>query len=216
MQELFQSTGCDRIRKIEVGGLRIFVGRVVGEVGTDDEEILFVEIRFQNLRNLLEDGETLGADHDGHDRRDFSENQLKERQLDLQVMFPVVGVCPANERPFSLSDEFFAQGDIDRNLSQRRFRPGIERIYARPGKSDTMTGPEEEDPFVRVPPGDAVVGRRSHLSAEYVSRVGDDNRLRSKSIPGRMKPGSQHGLDLFRGRGVKAAGDGRLSHFLGF
>ena len=55
-----------------------------------------------------------------------------------------------------------------------------------------------------------------HLPAEDVPRVGHDKGLGSGSTDHGMYPGTGHGADFPRGRGIKCAGDGGLSHFLGF
>ena len=69
----------------------------MGEIRTDDEKVLLREIRFQHIGDLLQDFQPLGADDDGYDRRDLLENQLQERQLDFQAVFPVMGIDTENE-----------------------------------------------------------------------------------------------------------------------
>ena len=82
--------------------------------------MVFIKIGPQDLCDPLELAEPLGPDHDRNDRRNLSENQLKEGQLDLQAMIPVVGVRPAGEDAVSVSDQLLSQLDIDRNRPQRR------------------------------------------------------------------------------------------------
>ena len=187
------------------------------EVRTDDEKILFVEVRLQRLSYILEHAETLGADYDRHDGRNFLEDHLQERQLDLEAMLFVVGVAPEGERAASFLDEFLPEGNIDRHPAQGRLGIGILRVHACAGKPHPMAWPEEEYPLVRVPLRDAAEGGGRHFAAEHVPRVGYDHRLRRQAaVIGRMQPFSQHRSDLLFGGRIERAGNCRSSHFLCF
>ena len=193
LEEFLEPSGAQGLRQVGVGGLRILIGRVVREVRTDDEEILPVEIRVQDLGNALEQAEALGPDHNRDDGRDFVENHLEERQLHLEAMLLVVGVAPESESPVAFLYKFFPKGNVYRNPAQGRLCIGIQRIHARPGESHPVAGPNEEYPLVGMTPGNAAECGRRHLAAEYVPRMGYYQRLRRRRILiGKMQPFSQH------------------------
>ena len=200
-QKRFEAAGRDRFGHEKVGCLRILVGRIMREIRTDDEEILFREIRCQDLGNLLQDAEPLRPDHDRDDQGDFLENHLEKRQLDFQAVLPVMGVMPEKESALAFTDQLLADVDIDRHAAQGSLCTGIERIHAGTCESDPVAGAEEEDPLVGVIPGDPVIGRCRHLAAEHVAGMRDDQRLWRGPGSGlcRMQPIRQHGADFLRG-----------------
>ena len=45
IQEFLQAALFDGVRQIEIGGLRVFIGRIMREVRADDKEVFFIEVR---------------------------------------------------------------------------------------------------------------------------------------------------------------------------
>ena len=120
----------------------------MGEVRTDDEEILFGEIRLEDRSNVLEHTEAFGPDHDGHYRRDILEDHLQEWQLDFEAMLAVVGVPPADEHTVSILNELLPEGYVYRNVAKRRPGERIQRIHACAREAHPVAGPKEENPLV--------------------------------------------------------------------
>ena len=196
VDKAFQAACDDGFGHIEVGLFAILVGRVMGEVRTDDKEVLRGEVRLEKLRYLLQYIKMRRADDDGNNRRDLGEDRLDERQLHLQAVLPVVGVTPVGENAVSFHDELPPRLGIDGDLSQRRLCKRVSCIDARPLEGHPVAGAQEEHPFIAVPPWDAAEGRCCHFAAVDVASMGHDERLGCSPFRYGVEPGPDHGSDL--------------------
>ena len=91
LKELLESSVGYRISQKKVRSLGILIGWVVGEVRTDYEQVIFVEIWLKDLRYALQNAEPLGSDNYWDYGRHIPENHLQEWNLDFQAMFVVMG-----------------------------------------------------------------------------------------------------------------------------
>ena len=168
------------------------------EIRTDDEKVLFREPGLQRLGQRLKDGKPLRADDDRDDGRNLPEYRLEEGQLDLQAMFPVMGISPEGKYPISPADELLTNGRVYGYLPQRCLCERIQRIDTGSDESHPMTWTEQEDPLVSATFRNPTECRCGHLPAEHISGMGNDDCLGGLSFR-QLHPGAQHGVQFTGG-----------------
>ena len=68
----------------------VLIRRIVGEVATDNEEVLVRKIRFQGLSYLFQFPEVVGGYNNRYDGWNLLEPFLQKRQLHFETMLPVM------------------------------------------------------------------------------------------------------------------------------
>ena len=139
------------------------------EVAADDKQVLLREIRLQHLSYLFEFPIVVGRDDNGHDGRYtiFAESPLKEWQLHLQTVLPVV--CLGLIREHTIRGcQFLSRLSIHPHVSQRcRIEVSL-RIHRCPVEPFMMTWPQQENTFEGLVRGNRHVGSSSDISREII------------------------------------------------
>ena len=122
-KHLYVSTLYGFARQV-VNFVGIRVGRIVGEIAAEDEEVVGIEVRLEGLFQRNTFLNVVSGNDDGNDRRHFLQPVLQEWELHLEAMLS--SMCTLRERDVGIRlRELVADLCVDFYLAERRFIEAI-------------------------------------------------------------------------------------------
>ena len=147
-KHLYVSTLYGFARQV-VNFVGICIGRIVGEIATENEEVVGIEVRLEGLLQCNAFLYVVGGNDDGNDRRHFLQPVLQEWKLHLEAM--LTGMCTLGECDVRVRlCELVADLCVDFYLSEGRFIEAIARCHGDGVEIDLMARTDEEDALVSL------------------------------------------------------------------